>query len=423
LSGVADGPHVLLFPQRRFPSDHAMLETVYTRRLPERGYRVSWVMERGPGAPEGATASWNGTDVELVSAGSTAPRFLRARWRAQDRLDAAERCHARRPVDLIQVRNELSSASAALKLSRRWGIPFVYQLSFPTANPLELDPTAPHPSLKQRVSIAMSRIYQWRVLQRADLVLAISNAMRDDLVRRGLRADRVVGFPLGADTTVSPSSFDRQAERRALGLDDVPTMLYFGSTDRARKLEFLLDMAERVRSAMPEARLLVVGSSTRASDDAWLRDEVESRRLGGMVRLVPSVPRADVPRWLAAANVSISPIPPVPMYVVSSPTKVVESLAMAIPVVANREIPDQVEVIGGSGGGEAVPYDSGAFADAAVRFLRSPAIAQAAGRQGRTWVEAYRSYGRMADLVEQWYAKLFAERKPAGQLPGMGNQE
>jgi glycosyltransferase involved in cell wall biosynthesis len=405
-----------MFPQREFPSEHAMLETVYTRLLPARGYRVSWVMQPGPGAPAGDTADWNGTRVQLLPRTGRGPRLLRGARRVRDRLAAAKRVRAERPVDLIQVRNEMTGAAAAIWLSKRWNVPFVYQLSFPTASAFELEDRVEADSSgssARRASIAVARMMQWRVLRRADLVLAISDAMRDDLVQRGLAADRVVSFPLGVDTSVDPARFDRAAVRRELGLDDVPTLLYFGSTDRVRKLEFVLDVMTRIRAELPEARLNIVGSAVRPEDDAWLHVEAARRGLGDVVRFVPSVPRAAVARWLVAADVSLSAIPPMPMYVVSSPTKVVESLGMAVPVVANREIPDQRTVITASGGGEAPPYDPGAFAEAALQVLRNPAAARAAGLRGRVYVERERSYARMSELVQEWYAMLFARRRGA----------
>jgi hypothetical protein len=35
---------ILMIPQKYFPSQEAVLETVYKYLLPERGYRVSWLM-------------------------------------------------------------------------------------------------------------------------------------------------------------------------------------------------------------------------------------------------------------------------------------------------------------------------------------------------------------------------------------------
>ncbi len=123
-----------------------------------------------------------------------------------------------------------------------------------------------------------------------------------------------------------------------------------------------------------------------------------------------AVPRARLPHYLAAANVSVSPIPPLSLYTISSPTKVLESLGMAIPVVANLEIPDQDKIVTESGGGLCVPYEASAVARAIAQFLRDPSGARQAGRQGREYVVRERSYTKLATEIEAHYARLLSGR-------------
>src|SRR6185436_7987112 len=139
--------------------------------------------------------------------------------------------------------------------------------------------------------------------------------------------------------------------------------------------------------------------------------EAQRRGLGASVRFAGKVPRRDVPRYLAAADVSLAPYPAESLDISRSPTKVLESLGMAVPVVANAEIPDQYAVVTQSGGGRCVPYDAAAFAAATVELLRSPEASRAAGAAGRSWVAANRSYESLADQVEAHYARLLG-REP-----------
>ena len=91
----------------------------------------------------------------------------------------------------------------------------------------------------------------------------------------------------------------------------------------------------------------------------------------------------EVARLVGAAHVSVVPILPVPEYRVASPTKLIESLGLGVPVVANEELPENVTVVRASGGGELVPYDPAAFAEAVVRVARrrrSPASSVRGGK-------------------------------------------
>src|SRR5256885_15078010 len=106
-----------MFPQRAYPCDHAMLETVYTRILPERGHAVVWIAKAGAAASHLNQADWNGTAVHLL------PAEPRARWwnrppvllrRFSASLAIAERLVASRGINLVQVRNDLTAAAVSV---------------------------------------------------------------------------------------------------------------------------------------------------------------------------------------------------------------------------------------------------------------------------------------------------------------------
>jgi glycosyltransferase involved in cell wall biosynthesis len=390
-----------------------MLETVYTRLLPARGYRVRWIMDPGGSTDGGREADWNGTPVTVLPrlpAPGRWGRLWRSRLRLRARRAAAKRIVAEGGIDIVQVRNELSSAAVAMRLRQECGIPFVFQLSFPLATDW-LSPEAPALARMRHAADRLVRErLQWRVLRRADLVLAISDRMRSDLIGGGLPAERVVSFPLGVDADIRPEACDRGAARRRLGLGDEPTIIFFGAMDRLRRLDFLLDAMVGVRESLPNAVLLMVGTAADPGDLAWLTDQARQRGLGAAVRFLGAVPRREVPQYLVAADISVAPYPPSPHDASRSPLKVLESLGMAVPVVANEEIPDQQMIVSESGGGSTVAYRAEAFAAAAVRWLGDPEARREAGRRGRAFVVAHRSYAVLADELERHYARLLQGR-------------
>lgn len=405
---------LLMFPERKFPCDHAMLESIYTRALPCRGHQVTWIMKPAMDARD-VVASWNGTAVHLLPGEPTESKFPRP-WASAQRIGGAiqlaRRVASRQPIDIVQVRNELAGAYAALALRAQYGVPFVYQLSFPLVEPRLIQPDGDRARLgAQRALTSMKRIAQRRVLKSADLVLAISDRMKAELIADGIPPDRVMSFPLGFDASQKYEPGDGATIRRELGLEDRPTVIYVGALDRMRRLDLLLDAMLHVQREIPAAILLFLGSARYQDDLRWLQSQAAERGLEGAVRFLGAVPRLAVPRYLMAATLSVAPIPPIPEYLVSSPTKVVESLGMAVPVVANEEIPDQESIISESGGGTCVPYAPEAFAQAMVRYLRDPAAARMAGERGREYILRTRSYETLADAIEVRYHGLLASRR------------
>jgi glycosyltransferase involved in cell wall biosynthesis len=142
-----------------------------------------------------------------------------------------------------------------------------------------------------------------------------------------------------------------------------------------------------------------------------LRRYVEELGLGQHVLVLGPVPRSEVPRYLGLASVTVSPIPTTALYVASSPTKAVESLALGVPVVGTP-IPDQAELIAASGGGSVAPFEEEPFAAAVAELLADPPAARRMGAKGRRHVRSHRSYERLADGVEARYLALVPKGGP-----------
>jgi glycosyltransferase involved in cell wall biosynthesis len=121
-------------------------------------------------------------------------------------------------------------------------------------------------------------------------------------------------------------------------------------------------------------------------------------------------PRSQIPAYIAAADVGVSPIRPIPLYAMSSPTKLVEMMGMACPVVAN-DILEQEALLARSGGGLCVPYEPAAFAEGVLWLLKHPDEARAMGRKGAAYVAEHRSLQVLADVIEDVYYRLL-DRSP-----------
>jgi glycosyltransferase involved in cell wall biosynthesis len=148
-------------------------------------------------------------------------------------------------------------------------------------------------------------------------------------------------------------------------------------------------------------RLLLVGDAHDARDREALLAYADRLGVLSAVEVTGMLLRADAQARIATADVALSPIPPSPVFDVASPTKLVEYLALGIPVVANTH-PEQRVVLRGSRGGVCVPWNARHFARG-VRWLlaQSPTSRQAIATRGRSWVAQHRSYEVIADIVER----------------------
>lgn len=396
--------NLLILPQYAYPTNHAVVNTVYETLLPLRGHVVHMVRPMaGVQAPERIDAPWRNGSMVVYPYEATAGRLQnlvrglrRARW-----LSRSLRLFDHLPIDAILVRNDLPSAVAAVALARRRGIPFIYQLSSPDAEFMigrgrDVGGLAGlYPRLRGRYGLAVRR---W-VSRRATVVLAISEAMRAHLVATdGLDPQRVFSFPMGVPDPSPPIGEGVESLRRFLNLPAGRTIVYSGTIDPVRQPEWMLDVFDRVRVRVPGAALLVI---TYEADDRRTRFEAEARRRQADVRVVGPVPFREVSSYLQCADVVLAPYPPMMEHRISSPTKSVEGMAAGLPVVGSSEVDEHGAIFEASGGGVLVDWDRDRFADAIVSLLEDPERRRRMGEQGRQWVLAHRTYSHLTKYLER----------------------
>jgi glycosyltransferase involved in cell wall biosynthesis len=244
------------------------------------------------------------------------------------------------------------------------------------------------------------------VLPGARHIFVQSDAMADWLAAQGIARARMTAVPMGVDATL----FDRTtvAPVDDARLDGRRVVLYLGRIARSRKSDFLLDVAAELRAAMPDTLLVIAGDAPSSDEMAWMRREIAQRGLDDHVLLTGWLPQRTALGYAVRAEVGLSPIPRGALFDVSSPTKLVEYLALGIPSVAN-DIPDQALVIEQSGAGLCVPMTAPAFAAATLALLNDRDLARRFALRGPAYVKAHRTYDILGRNVAATYKKILME--------------
>jgi 1,2-diacylglycerol 3-alpha-glucosyltransferase len=242
---------IALFTNNYLPFCGGVTISVETLRrgLEGRGHEV-WVMApRFRGAPDGGPGVLRYPSIPAT----TYPEFplaipyapaVTARVRALD----VEVFHAHHPFLL---------GPAAGRLARRAGRPVIFTYH------TRYEKYAHYVPLTRAVVETAAVRLSTRFAARVDAVIAPSVVVRDELVRRGVRAPMAV-IPTGVDLARFRPG-DRAAARRALGLPaDDPVLLYVGRLDREKSVDRVLLAFERVASTVPRAQLVVVGHGKEA---------------------------------------------------------------------------------------------------------------------------------------------------------------
>ena len=373
-----------------------------------------------------------GVESEVVGTGSgplTATLNVRRAWvkviagqgaRAQLRAIVHHLTHLWRArhanYDVLQVRDRPITAVLAWWIARRARRPFFYWMSFPVAEgAIERARGGPRRLGWTRWLFVSIKGYlgrcalNWVVLPGAAHIFTQSDRMAAELAARGVPWARLTPVPMGVDgerintfdsTRLPPIVDERLRER--------PVLVYLGAIERLRGSAFLFDVLQAVRVSEPRACLLLVGDA-EASEKAWLDDEIKQRHLESAVIVTGWLDTTTAWRYVRCATIAYSAIPLTSLYVVSSPTKTIEYLALGIPVIASR-LPDHEVVVEGSGGGECVDYSVAAFSAATLRLLGDPDRLRMMANAGPRYVAAHRDYRVMSGALARRYREIMAVR-------------
>lgn len=168
-------------------------------------------------------------------------------------------------------------------------------------------------------------------------------------------------------------------------------MDYFPNVDGVR--HFCAEIFPRVRAEVPDARFVIVGRNPVRSVRALAR-------LPG-VSVTGAVP--DVRPYLASAAVSVAPL----RVARGLQNKILEAMAMALPVVATSAAFEGVGSPKGTGGEVADSPD--AFARCVVDLLRDPERRRSAGESARAYVERHHRWADHGAALDELIGRLVVQ--------------
>jgi glycosyltransferase involved in cell wall biosynthesis len=183
------------------------------------------------------------------------------------------------------------------------------------------------------------------MLDHAELVVTISDVLREELLSRGVPAHRIVMYPNCIDPEMFDPSRFQAAELQALrsrhgvNSDDLVVMFvgtfgqWHGAEVLAHAIAILVrqdpDWLERQR-----VRFMLVGDGEKMRDVRARLQGIDPR----FYVLTGLVPQGDAPRYLATADILVSPHVPNPdgSRFFGSPTKLFEYMAMNKAILASN---------------------------------------------------------------------------------------
>jgi len=395
----------LIISHDTYPPSRTDVTVLIGKYLVAFGHNFDWILMSNDSCDKPYVARWNGGNVWVGK--NAIPKSIVGKLKRgiesfinEMKLFSLLRAKS---YDFIQVKDKFLVTLPAVIAAKKNKVQFVYWLSFPYA---EFYLSGMDNGVL-RCGCLLRGVVLWLltyriILPSASHVFVQSQYMKEAMIKKGVPESKLTAVPMGVPVDDIPFDPGQSSGRVTHKIKNV---MYLGTLNRSRRLDFLIRTFSSVLCHEPNATLHLVGGGESPGDEELLWAEAERLSIRSKVTITGFMAIRQAWEYLRSADVCVSPIYPCEVFNYGTPTKIIEYMAMGKAVVAN-EHPDQSDVIARSGAGLCVRWDEMEFSDAIASLLRNPGLCYEMGCRGREYVKKYRDYRSIAETVERQYLAI-----------------
>jgi glycosyltransferase involved in cell wall biosynthesis len=333
-------------------------------------------------------------------------------WVMPGRMDRLYHAHLGRAARLtgqlrpavLHAASNYANAVIALALREATGLPVLYEVRGFWEDTW-LSRHAGSDGLTSSDRYVRTRALETHCMKAADLVVTLGEAMREEIVARGVPAGNVIIVPNGvSEQFLEPLPDDGGRLRASLGIKPGEQVVGLVSSLVAHEgIGTLLDAVKILRDRGLPVRALIVGDGPERTTL-----QRQAAALGLDAVFTGRVPSSRVRDYHAVLDVFVVPRTPDRVCQLVTPLKPVEAMASGLPVVlssvrALSEIVKDQET-----GLLSPPLDAGELAGRLEQLLASPDLRAKLGASARDWVARDRTWAHNAARYRAAYQRLGA---------------
>ncbi|ROS05052.1 glycosyltransferase involved in cell wall biosynthesis [Sinobacterium caligoides] len=379
----------------RFPPLRPDVRVLFGQEFQELGHKVDWfLMAREPVEKSYSTDFYSGR--AWVTRNSSGALSRLKNLSKSFVKDFRFLFFGERSYDFVVYKDQFFSAPFVMLACKLKGVDFVYWLSYPYHLEYDLAAKDKGKLITRLRSIVTEATLNHIIIPYSKHLFVQSEGMKD-LLCNEVNKDKFTAVPMG---------FDRMRVENVIPTQhDVTKIAYLGVISRLRKVEFIVHAFSAAVNYGIEAKLCLVGGEEVSGDFEYIESIIAELGLSDKVEMTGALDQKEAWSVVAGCDLCVAAVPEIPLYECSSPTKVVEYMALGKPVVVNN-IPDQRLLIEESGAGVCVNYNHEDFANAMVCMLANKEELREMGERGRNYIMKSRTYEHIAAQVEKKLMEL-----------------
>lgn len=231
--------------------------------------------------------------------------------------------------------------------------------------------------------------------RQATHIVVVTPAFKRELMTRwGIAAEKISVVENGVETDLFTPERNGSAVKPRLQLDGKFVVSYIGTLGMAHGLRTIVEAAPRLAKELPQAHFLLVGEG---AEKEQINEMIARRGLRNMT-LVSQLPREQIPGVIRDSDVCLVLLKKAAVFKTVIPTKMLEFMACARPVILGVDGQAREIVEAAQAGVFIEPENPEALVRAVKQLFADRALGERLGRNGRSYITARLSRQKTAAI-------------------------
>lgn len=283
--------------------------------------------------------------------------------------------------------------------ARRLGIPFVYEVR----GFWEITESSRKNGWEHSDKFLVDKKMESVLLQNADAVITLTNAMKYEIIERGVLSEKIFVAPNAVSIDkFTPVEKDKALQQK-LGLSDSITIGYVGSVVDYEGLDDLISACHQLLLAGYCFNILIVGDG---ADLPKLKNQIRDLGIERHVVFTGRVPHKDIVQYYSLIDITPFPRKALDVCELVSPLKPFEAMALNKCVIASDVAAIKEFIIDGVNGFLFKKGDIKSLRDILSKLIDTPTLRESVSNKSRDWVLSNRTWLKTAEVFEKAYNSL-----------------
>ena len=304
---------------------------------------------------------------------------------------------------VIHAASNFYNGLAAVTAAKKLGIKSIYEIR----GLWEITRISREPEWEETDGFILNKNMETEAALNADVVITITQALKDEMVKRGVPAEKIEILPNGVVSDRFKPLVKNENLAKELKIENKTVIGFIGSFVQYEGLEYIVDAVEiLVNKGKKDIIALMVGDGA-----VWQEvvDRVEQKGLKDYFIFTGRIPHEEVEEYYSLVDIAPLPRKGLPVCEMVSPLKPFEAMAME-KVVLSSDVAALAEIVQDGYNGMLFEKDNiQDLADKIELLANDSELREKLGKQAREWVVKERDWGVLSQRLVKIYERLSNE--------------